>query len=151
MTGESYNRSPVGRLVVRGEPLISAEKTLGEPAAAGMLVTCDGNDYKAKKHVAGTKPVGWIGYEDTDCKIRPTSYDTPFRSGDTVTVISGGQFELYAIATGPATIASGDLLTSNGDGTLKLADADEYAVAIACESVTVTASATGRVHVKTMI
>jgi len=151
MAGESYNRPPQGRIIVRGEPLYLAEKTLTESAKAGMLVAIDGNDYKAKKCTSSAKPVGWIGYEDTDCKIRPTDFETPFPTDSHVAVVAGGNFELYALATGALTIVAGDLLASNGDGTLTLAAAGAEAVGIACESKTIAAGAVERIHVKTLI
>ena len=151
MTGESYNRPPVGRIIVRGEPLFITPKDLTEPATAGMLVAIDGNDYTAKKCTSGAKPLGWIGYEDTDHKIRPTDYETPFRTGDHVSIVSGGNFELYALATGSLTLVAGDLLASNGDGTLTAASTGVQAVAIACESKTIAAGTVARIHVKTLI
>lgn len=126
MTGESYNRTPEGRIVVRGEPHIQVEKVLTEAAKAGMLVTCDSNDYKIKKLTSATMPIGWLAFEYTDLKFRPETYDTAYASGDTATVIAGGDFDILAIATGEAssgddvTINAGDYLASNGDGTLKI-------------------------------
>lgn len=126
MVGESYNRAPEGRIVVRGEPHIQVEKKLTEAAKAGMLVTCDSNDYKIKKLAANTMPIGWLSFEYTDAKTRPADFETAYASGDIVTVIAGGNFDIYAIATGEAstgndvTINAGDYLASNGDGTLKV-------------------------------
>ncbi|HJJ36455.1 MAG TPA: hypothetical protein O0X27_04690 [Methanocorpusculum sp.] len=159
MTGESYTTRPVGKIITRGRPLMSAEKVLLESAKAGMLVTCDGNDYKAKKCTANTRPVGWISYEDTDYKVRPSDYETPFVSGDPVTIVNGGTFQIYALATAgtePLAITIGDYLTSNDDGTLtrfvpNTASPQYPPVAIAVESVTIPAGTVGRVHANSLI
>jgi len=129
MTGESYNAAPNGNIVVRGNPK-KVEKILTEAVVPGSLLQIDSNDYKAKLHdgsfASAAGVVGWAGYEDASPSVRPESYDTAYVSGNVIPVLFGGGFDIYAIATGEAstgsdvTITAGDLLTSNGDGTLKL-------------------------------
>lgn len=145
MTGESYNRIPEGRIVVRGEPVTQVEKELTENAIAGMLVTCDGNDYKAKKATSDTMPVGWLAFEYSPISTRPSTYEEEFKTGDLVTVISGGSFDIFALVTGEAstgadvTINEGTLLVSNGDGTLVpyTSEAEYPPVARAMETVVI--------------
>lgn len=129
MTGESYNVAPNGNIVVRGNPY-KVEKVLTEAVLPGHLLQIDSNDYKAKKHdgafTSAGGVVGWAGYEQASSAVRPESYDTAYASGNVIPVLYGGSFDIYAIAIGEGssgadvTITAGDLLTSNGDGTLKL-------------------------------
>lgn len=159
MTGESYQVKPQGAIVVRnGDRVRSVEKILTEAAKPGMLVTIDGNDYKAKKAAANTKPFGWVGFEHTDVKTRPETYETAYASGDVVAVVYGADFDIYAIATGSTTAATtftaGDLLASNDDGTLKAAGSDDVAVARALETITIaqaSTAATARIRVQSLI
>ena len=130
MTGESYNTAPNGNIVVRGKPETKVEKILTEAVLPGHLLQIDSNDYKAKLHdgsfASGAGCIGWAGFEDASPNVRPDTYDTAYVSGNVIPVLSGGSFDIYAIAIGEAvggaavTITTGDLLTSNGDGTLKL-------------------------------
>ena len=159
MTGESYQVKPQATIVARGGDRVrSVEKMLTEAAKAGMLVTCDGNDYTAKKAAASTKPFGWVGFEHTDLKVRPESYETAYASGDTVAVLYGADFDIYAIATGSTsadtTYSAGDLLASNDDGTLKAAGSDDVVVARALETITIaqaSTAATARIMVQSLI
>ncbi|HJJ36350.1 MAG TPA: hypothetical protein O0X27_04130 [Methanocorpusculum sp.] len=153
MTGESYNVRPVGKIVVRGTPIMQAEKVLDEGAVAGMLVAVNGNDYHVKKCTAAANPCGWISFEHTDYKVRPSAYETPFLQNDTVTVVSGGSFEIYALASAgesaPLSITEGDPLVPADGGYLTACTAGSSVrpVALAAESVTVPAGAVGRIHV----
>ena len=159
MTGESYQVKPQGAIVARGGDRVRyAEKILTEAAKPGMLVTIDGNDYMAKKAAANTHPFGWVGFEHTDVKTRPESYETAYASGDVVAVLYGADFDIYAIATGSpsadVTIHAGDLLASNNDGTLKIAESGDVAVARALETVTIaqaSTAATARIMVQSRI
>lgn len=154
MTGESYNRVPTGKIITRGEPLINVEKILTAAAKPGMLVEIDGNDYKCKPATADSKPAGWISYEHTPYNSRPDNYETELVAGDVVSVVSGGNFVIYTLVTGGSsetTINIGDHLKSKGDGTLEAsADAGDE-VAIAAESVTISASTVVRLHVRSLI
>ena len=156
MTGETYTRTPVGKVINRGEPLVVTEKVLTAEAKAGHLMVVDGNDYKTKKSDGTMMPAGWLSFEHTDLKFRPVSYETAFAAGDTVAVVSGGDFEVYAFATGAAStgseITTGTLLYDNGDGTLTAAAADgALPVARALESLSVPAAETVRIAVKSLI
>ena len=129
MAGDSYNTAPVGNLVVRGNPY-KVEKVLTEAVLPGHLLQIDSNDYKAKQHdgsfASAAGVIGWAGFEDASPAVRPDTMDTAYVSGNVIPVLHGGGFDLYAIATGSTddtnavTFTAGDLLTSNGDGTLKL-------------------------------
>jgi len=150
MVGENYTRVPVGKLVNRGEPVIQTEKILTATAKAGMLAVIDGNDYKCKPSDGTNKPVGFIGYEQTDYKFRPSDYETAFVAGNVVMVLAGGNFEIYAPVAASQTIALGDNLADNGNGMLKKACASDVAVAVALETKTTTAAGE-RVAVKSLI
>ena len=67
-----------------------------------------------------------LAFEDASPGSPPDTMDTAYVSGNVIPVLFGGGFDLYAIASGSTddtnavTFTAGDLLTSNGDGTLKL-------------------------------
>jgi len=153
MTGESYTRKPVGKIINRGEPTVVTEKKLTAAAKPGMLAVTDGSDYKCKPSNGTAKPVGWIGYEHTDYRFRPADYDTAYAIWDTVGIVAGGGFEIYAIITASAETAvnAGDLLADNGDGTLKVAGASDTAVAAALESKILDSGTVARIAVKSFI
>ena len=138
MVGENYTRVPVAKLVNRGEPVIQTEKILTATAKAGMLAVIDGNDYKCKPSNGIDIPVGFIGYEQTDLKYRPSDYETAFVTGNVVMVLAGGNFEIYAPVAAAQTIALGTKLADNGDGMLKVAGASDKIVARALETKTTT-------------
>lgn len=150
MVGENYTRAPVGKIVNRGEPTIKVEKILTAGATAGMLAVIDGNDYKCKASDGTNIPVGFIGYEHTDYKFRPTNYDTPYVSGNVVMILAGGDFEIYAPVAAAQTLVLGDNLTDNGNGMLKKAGATDKVIAVALETKT-TVNAGERVAVKSLI
>jgi len=153
MTGESYTNKPVGKIINRGNPSILVEKKLTAAAKPGMLAVIDGNDYQCKPSNGTAKLVGWIGFEHTDYRFRPENYDTAYAVGDTVGIVAGGGFEVYALLTASAetTITDGDLLADNGDGTLKVAGTTDTAVAIALESKTLGQGTVSRIAVKSLI
>jgi len=153
MIGESYTTKPVGKIINRGKPSILVEKKLTAAAKPGMLAVIDENDYQCKPSNGTGKPVGWISYEHTDYRFRPEDYDTAYAAGDTVGIVAGGGFEVYALLTASAetTITNGDLLADNGNGTLKAAGTTDTAVAIALESMTVGQGTVSRIAVKSLI
>ncbi|HJJ32715.1 MAG TPA: hypothetical protein O0X25_04065 [Methanocorpusculum sp.] len=167
MTGETYVRRPEGKVINRGEPLIVTDKVLTAAAVAGSLMIADGNDYKTKKSDGSRMPAGWLSFEHTDYKFRPTSLDSSFVAGDTVAVVAGGDFEVYAFISGSAdeavTVSIGTLLTDNGDGTLTIYNPNGTVesgtaknplppVAIALESMTIAAGSPAvRIAVKSLI
>jgi len=156
MTAGSYTTTPIGKIVNRGEPVINVEKKLTASAKAGMLAVTDGNDYKVKPSNGTAKPIGWIGYEHTDYKFRPADYDTAYAIWDTVGIVAGGDFEIYALVTASSavTINTGDILADNGDGTLKLRDpasSTDFPIAMAVESKSLESGTVARIAVLTLI
>ena len=167
MIGEAYVRKPEGKVINRGEPLVVTEKVLTASAVAGSLMVADGNDYKTKKSDGSRMPAGWLSYEHTDYRFRPASLEDSFAEGDTVAVVAGGNFEVYAFVSGSAdetvTVSIGTLLTDNGDGTLKIYNPNGTVesgtatnplppVAIALETLMIAAgSSAQRIAVKSLI
>jgi len=156
MAGTSYTIPPTGKIVNRGDPLINVEKVLTAVAKPGMLAVIDGNDYKVKPSNGTAKPVGWIGYEHTDYRFRPEDFEKSYGIGDTVAVLAGGDFEIYALISSSTevTVNTGDILSDKGDGTLKIRDATsstDYPIAMALETKTLGQGTVSRIAVKSLI
>lgn len=159
---DTYVTTPTGKIVNRGEPVICIEKKLAESAKAGMLAVVGTTDYDVKKADGTKMPFGWIGYEHTDYKFRPTSYETAYVVGDMVGIVAGGNIEVYAILDGSQTIVAGDLLADAGNGMLvkynpecTTADTKTSAplppVAKALEGKVTAENVTARIHVASLI
>lgn len=156
---ENYVAETIGKIVTRGYPQLKKCHGLLESAVVGDLVACAGNDYDIVKVSAEyPNPIGFLGYEHTTLLNIPKTIETPYQppEGDSmeVTVISGANYEIRARVSGAvgesaadAVIGNGTKLSSNGDGTLKAAVAGDVILAIAQESVTIPAAATGAANV----
>lgn len=146
---------PTGVVVTRGNPVCKYERALSASAKAGMLVVFDTNDYTVKKSDGTGIPYGWLGYELTPGECKPDTLDTAYNAGDIASVVAGGNFEIYAIATGEATTGStivpGTRMADAGDGTITVAGEGDEVIAIAQESATIAADATSRIHVISLI
>lgn len=116
--------TPVGRLVVVGEPTRIREKNIGTVANAypGRLAVREDTDYDIKVSNGILPPIGWIGYQGEfdggDFQYALGSITTINVVDTCAPVYSGGGFTIYmpnGLAAGTKAV-EGDLLLSWADG-----------------------------------
>jgi hypothetical protein len=128
---------PTGRIIDQGTPLVDHYKikTVAN-MYPGRLVTMDTTDNQIKVCTAATKPLGVLGYQDTNENFRPDTVDTIYEVNDFAAVLFGGGFTYVGRLASGQNVAAGEYLTAAADGELTAATVGtDDVVAVARESV----------------
>ena len=151
------NQKPTNKISMGRVPIIQELKV--ETATTmypGRLVTKGTNPDDVIVNTASTKPIGWLGYEQTAPVFMPATVDTIYAQNDHAAVLSGGGFYVVASLASGQNVTKGAQLVPAAAGELKAATNDtldastNYIVAIAEENVNASGAAAD-ILVKSMI
>lgn len=149
MADVGYGPKPSNSILVAGTPLVQILKV--ETATnmyAGRLVKKGTNDDDIVVGTAGDGFIGWLGYEHTIKKYRPSTVDTIYAGDEQAAVLHGGGFVIVASAATGISVSKGALLKAVAAGQVSGGTAGtDHIVAIAEESC----SAAGDIMVRSLI
>jgi hypothetical protein len=130
-----YGPVPTNQILVAGQPLIQILKVkTNANCYPGRLVMKDTTDGQIKVS-DGTQFIGWLGYEQTIKKYRPTNVNTAYVANDHAAVLNGGKFVIVANGAAGIAVAKGQLLKAVAGGQVSGGTAgSDHIVAIAEES-----------------
>lgn len=143
MADTGYGPKPSNQIVVAGTPLVQILKV--ETATnmyPGRLVKKGTNDDDVVVGTANAAVIGWLGYEHTIKKHRPSTVDTVYSGDEQAAVLHGGHFIIVGRLASGQNVSKGARLEAAANGELSggTVGTDEI-VAIAEESVDASAAA----------
>ena len=142
------NQKPTNKISMGRVPIIQELKV--ETATTmypGRLVTKGTNPDDVIVNTASTKPIGWLGYEQTPVAFRPDTVDTIYAQNAQAAVLSGGGFYVVASLASGQNVTKGAQLIPTAAGELIVAVNDtldastNYIVAEAEENVNASGAA----------
>jgi hypothetical protein len=104
---------PADKIVAWGRPNVMVEREIETVANmyAGRLVSVGSTANEVVVGAPATKQIlGWLGYEDTAVRYRPTNVDTIYTVNDRAMIMSGGQFGIVGSLTPNVAVEQGDYL-----------------------------------------
>lgn len=106
---------PTDRIRITGrEPLIQRERRV-EVATdfyAGRLAATGTTEYDVTVASALKRPVGWIDYEGTPYRYKPSTVSTIYAADDVANIVSGGDFVILGSVAKGCNMADGDLVAN---------------------------------------
>jgi len=142
MVDVGYGPKPTNAILVAGNPLIQILKIqTADDCYPGRLVKKGTNDDDVVVNTQNGAAIGWLGYEQTIKKHRPSTVDTVYSANAQAAVLHGEHFIIVATLQTGQTITKGALLKAGATGTVEAATIGTHdVIAVAEESVTTTTS-----------
>jgi hypothetical protein len=112
----------MSKIVLAGTPPIVTHHELASDeylTRAGQLAIIGFNGQVMPTEMPEDRFSGFLGYEHTEEKYRPTDPSKPFPYPSTVAILRGGGFIIQAWLAPGETISKGEPIVSAGHGTLK--------------------------------
>ncbi|MCS3924412.1 gp53 minor capsid family protein [Methanosalsum natronophilum] len=115
-------QKPNNRIIAAGVPLIQ-ELNIETVTNMypGRLVKKGTNDSDIVINTADGKPIGWLGYEQTNPVFRPKDPISIYGAEAQVAVLNGGGFYIRAMLAESENVGKGDPLVAGDNGELKAA------------------------------
>ena len=116
MAGETGYNTPVGKIVVRGEPKIVLEKEVEVTTNVkpGRLLKMGTTEAEVKVFDGVSAPAGWCGWEQASPEFRKEAISTAFDAADSAPLIRGSNFVILAKQAPGFLSKTGDIMFSWG-------------------------------------